>query len=38
MLQERWVFLGFGVDGLLLQYGLRMTGNVLWYVRLDHRE
>lgn len=38
MLQERWVFLGFGVDGLLLQYGLRMTGNVLWCVRLDHRE
>lgn len=38
MLQERGVFLVFGVDGLLLEYGLRMTGNVLWCVRLYHRE
>lgn len=38
LLQERWVFLFFDVDGLLLEYGLRMTGNVLWCVRLDHRE
>lgn len=28
----------FGVAGMLLEYGLRMTGNVLWCVRLYHRE
>ena len=37
MLQERWVFLFFGVDGLLLECGLHMTGNVLCCVRLYHR-
>lgn len=32
-------YLGFsGVAGMLLEYGLHMTGNVLWCVRLYHRE
>lgn len=38
VLQERWIFLLLGVDGLLLVFGLGMTGNVLWCVRLYHRE
>lgn len=38
MLQERWVFWGFGVQGLMLECGLCMTGNVLWCVRLYHKE
>jgi len=32
------VFLFFGIDRLLLEYGLHMTGNVLWCLRLYHRE